>query len=79
MNDQKKLELDDNMLNDVAGGVGPGIFEADNLVPGGVPSLDQLNRMNWLRTQPCKKKQGGGFHEPCIKDGKCFCSICGET
>ena len=39
----------------------------------------QLNRMNWLRTQPCNKKPGGGFHEPCIKDGKCFCSICGET
>ncbi len=69
MKDLKKLELNDEMMEDVAGGYGPSC----------VPTLDQLNRMNWLRTQPCFKKQGGGFHEPWIKDGRVCCQICGET
>ena len=76
MIDKKKHELDDETLDDVVGGLGPGDFPP---MPTAVPSLDQLNQMNWLRTQPCKMKPEGGFHEPCFKDGKCFCSLCGET
>ena len=70
MIDMEKHEVDDKLLEDVTGG---------SDIYSGMRKPTLLEKWEWPCIQPCKMKPKGGFHEPCFKDDKWVCSLCGET